>query len=107
MTKLESKVQTARRRLGLGIHDELQPQHIRRLDRLAPITIIERREALPGSVSAASLEKFLVESAEWELKRLYESGVCRVVTSDQISLGIDFRQLGVEAIEELNGIRAG
>jgi glycosyltransferase involved in cell wall biosynthesis len=98
-------LQTARRRLGLGIHDELQPKHIRRLARLAPITIIERREALPGSVSAASLEKYLVEGAEWELKRLYESGVCRVVTSEQISLGIDFRQLGALAIGVLDQVR--
>jgi hypothetical protein len=98
-------LQAARRRLDLGIHDELPAKHVRRIDRLAPITIIERRERLPGAVSAESLEKYLVGQADWELKLLYERGVCRVVASEQISVGIDFRQLGVEAIEVLDGIR--
>jgi len=62
-------LQTARRRLGLGIHDELQPKHIRRLDRLAPITIIERREPLPGGVSAAVTRK-----DTWERGRTGNSG---------------------------------
>ena len=99
-------LQTARMRLGLGIHDEVPATSARRIDRLAPITIIERRERLPGGVSAASLEKYLADRADWELKLLYERGVCRVVASEQISVGIDFRQLGVEAIEVLDGIRA-
>ncbi len=98
-------LQTARRRLGLGIHDEMQRKHIRRLDRLAPITLIERQEALPGGVSAESLEKYLMEQTDWELKLLYDSGVCRVVASEQISVGIDFRQLGVDAIAALDRIR--
>jgi glycosyltransferase involved in cell wall biosynthesis len=98
-------LQTARRRLGLGIHDELPKNYARKLVDLAPITIIERREALPGGVSAGSLEKYLVERADLELRLLYETGVCRVVASEQISVGIDFRQLGVEAIDVLDQIR--
>jgi len=98
-------LEAARSRLGLGIHDELSAKHVRRINRLAPITIIERRERLPGGVSAESLEKYLVDRADSELKLLYERGVCRVVASEQISVGIDFRQLGVEALEVLDGIR--
>jgi glycosyltransferase involved in cell wall biosynthesis len=99
-------LQAARRRLGLGIHEELTEKQTRRIDRLAPITIIQRRERLPGGVSAQSLEKYLVNRADWELRLLYERGVCRVVASEQISVGIDFRQLGVEAIEVLDEVRA-
>jgi glycosyltransferase involved in cell wall biosynthesis len=98
-------LQTVRRRLGLGIHDEVPTKYFRRIDRLAPITIIERRDPLPGGVSAECLEKYLVDRADWELKLLYDRGVCRVVASEQISTGIDFRQLGVQAIEILDGIR--
>ena len=98
-------LQTVRRRLGLGIHDELPAKSVRRLERLAPITIIERREALPGGVNAESIEEFLVKRADGELALLYERGVCRVVASDQISVGIDFRQLGTEAIGVLDRIR--
>jgi glycosyltransferase involved in cell wall biosynthesis len=99
-------LQTVRRRLGLGIHDEIPTKFLRRINRLAPITLIERREPLPGGVDAESLEEFLVEQADWELKLLHDSGVCRVVTSEQLSVGIDFRQLGNEAIRVLDGIRA-
>ena len=98
-------LQTARMRLGLGIHAEVPAKYARRIDRLAPITIIERQERLPGGVSADALEKYLLDRADWELKLLYERGVCRVVASEQLSLGIDFRQLGVEAIGVLDGIR--
>jgi len=99
-------LQTVRRRLGLEIHDEVPTKDLRRIDRLAPIAIIERREPLPGGVSAERLEKYLVGGADRELKLLYDRGVCRVVASEQISVGIDFRQLGVEVIEILDGIRA-
>jgi len=98
-------LQAARSRLGLGIHDELPANHVRRIDRLAPITIIERRKRLPGGGSAEALEKYLVDGADPELKLLYERGVCRVVASEQISMGIDFRQLGAQALEVLDGIR--
>jgi hypothetical protein len=98
-------LQTVRRRLGLGSHDELSAKSARRIDRLAPITIIERRERLPEGFSAESLEKYLLDWADGDLKLLYERGVCRVVASEQISVGIDFRQLGAEAIGVLDGIR--
>jgi len=98
-------LQAARRRLGLGIHDELPAKRLRRIDQLAPITIIARRERLPWGVGAESLEKYLLERADWELRLLYERGVCRVVVSEQISVGIDFRQLGAAAIEVLDRTR--
>jgi hypothetical protein len=99
-------LQTARRRLGLGIHDEIPAKYLDRLDRLAEIAIIERREPLPGGIRAESLEKYLAEGADWELRLLYDTGICRVVESEQISEGIDFRQLGSEAVEVLDKIRA-
>ena len=98
-------LQTARMRLGLGIHDELSAERRRRIDSLALITIIERREALPGGVNAAALEKYLASGVDQELEYLYKRGVCRVVTSDQLSVGIDFRQLGDEAVNALVAIR--
>jgi glycosyltransferase involved in cell wall biosynthesis len=98
-------LQAARRRLGLGIHEELTEKQARRIDRLAPITIIERRERLPGGVSAQSLERYLVDEAEWELRFLYERGACRVVASEQTSVGIDFRQVGTKALDVLDEVR--
>jgi glycosyltransferase involved in cell wall biosynthesis len=99
-------LQTARIRLGLGTHEEIPAKFLRRVARLAPITIIERRDALPGSVCAKSLENYLVERASWELTLLCDTGVCRVVASEQMSVGIDFRQLGAKAVRRLDEVRA-
>ena len=98
-------VQTVRMRLGLGIHDELDPRALDGQPELAPITIIERREALPGGVDAETLKEYLATEADRELALLYERGICRVIASEQLSLGIDFRQLGREALCALLELR--
>ncbi len=98
-------LQTARIRLGLGIHENLSATPPSRLDRLTPITIIEREEALPGGLDAASLEAHLKSGANKELQLLHDKGICRVVGSSQLSVGIDFRQLGEAALRSLVEIR--
>ncbi len=100
-------LQTVRLRLGHGIHDEISKQDARALGKLAPISIIERREVLPGGVGAEVLERYIVERAGAELRLVHEVGVCRVVASEQLSLGIDFRQLGRDALAVLDEIREG
>ena len=98
-------LQTARIRLGLEVHADLSATPKSRLDRLAPITIIEREEALPGGADAASLEAHLKGGANKELQLLHQRGICRVVRSSQLSVGIDFRQLGETALRQLVEIR--
>ncbi|MCH8133126.1 MAG: phosphodiester glycosidase family protein [Myxococcales bacterium] len=104
-------VQTARLRLGLGLFDELSGRPLSQIDALPPIFLIVRRDASPGEVTAEALEKYLVGgsqsevSADRDLKLLHQRGVCRVVASDQISVGVDFRQLGEEALRTLDGVR--
>ena len=91
--------------MPLGIHDELSAERLSGVDSLALITIIERREASPGGVNADALEKYLASGADRELEYLYQRGICRVVACDQLSVGIDFRQLGEEALNALVAIR--
>ncbi|MHC4513174.1 MAG: phosphodiester glycosidase family protein [Planctomycetota bacterium] len=98
-------LQTARIRLGLGTHEDLSATPPSRLEHLAPITIIEREEALPGGVDATSLEAYLKSDANKELQLLHRAGICRVVTSRQLGVGIDFRQLGEAALQSLVEIR--
>ncbi|MFV1994322.1 MAG: glycosyltransferase, partial [Verrucomicrobiales bacterium] len=98
-------LQTARIRLGLGIHEDLAGIPPGRLDGLAPITIIKRGEALPGGLDAPTLEAYLKSGANKELQLLYQRGLCRVVASAQLSVGIDFRQLGEVVLRRLVEIR--
>ncbi len=99
-------LQTARIRLGLGIHEDLSNMPPSRLEKIAPITIIEREEALPGGLDAAALEQHLSSGTNMELQLLYRTGTCRVVTSCQLSVGIDFRQLGEHVLRCLIEIRS-
>lgn len=94
-------LRTARIRLGLGIHEDLSATPPRRLKRLAPMTIVARETALPGGLDAAALEAHLRGSANRELQALRRAGVCRVVASRQLSVGIDFRQLGERVLRRL------
>ncbi len=100
-------LQTVRLRLGLGIHDEIPREKGRALERLAPITLIERGSPMPGDVSAESLARYLAERAasDKEFRLLSERDLCRVVASEQRSVGIDFRLLGGPALEVLRTIR--
>jgi glycosyltransferase involved in cell wall biosynthesis len=98
-------LQTARIRLGLGIHEDLSATPPSRLEQLAPITIIEREATLPGGLDAAALEAHLQSGANVELQLLHRTGICRVVTSRQLSVGIDFRQLGEHVLQSLVEIR--
>ena len=98
-------LQAARLRLGLGIQDELTEDHWQAMDTLAPITIIERRDALPEGMDAEALEKYLASGTGPELELLYRRGICRVIRSEQLSLGIDFRQIGRPALRALAGVR--
>jgi len=98
-------LQTARIRLGLETHEDLSATPPSRLKQLAPITIIEREVALPGGLDAAALEAHLQSGANVELQLLQRMGVCRVVTSRQLSVGIDFRQLGEHVLQSLVEIR--
>lgn len=98
-------LQTARIRLGLGIHDDLSDIPEERLNTLAPITLIEREHALPEGINAEALSQHLEHGSNRELRRLHQLGICRVVASGQLSLGIDFRQLGENALQALVEIR--
>jgi glycosyltransferase involved in cell wall biosynthesis len=98
-------LQTARMRLGLEIHEDLSATPPSQLAQLAPITIIAREEALPRGLNAATLEAHLKSDASRELQLLHRHGICRVVASHQLSIGIDFRQLGETALRALLEIR--
>jgi glycosyltransferase involved in cell wall biosynthesis len=94
-----------RRRLGLSIQDELTEAKLDAGPQLAPITLIERREAAPDGFDAAALSHHLAAGPDRELRLLWKRGLCRVVESEQVSLGIDFRQLGASAVAALLEVR--
>jgi glycosyltransferase involved in cell wall biosynthesis len=98
-------LQPVRARLGLETHEPLTGRHIQH-GKLAPIYIFQRSKPLGNNVTADTLKAYITQSRNEELKLLFRFGVCSVVPTNQISLGIDVRQLGKRALQRLAAVRA-
>ncbi len=99
-------LQAVRARLGLEAHEELTGRLLKTSD-LAPIHLFQRREPLGDSLTSDMLKAHVHESHNDELRLLFKHGVCRVVPTNQISVGIDVRQLGSRALRVLAEVRSG
>ena len=99
-------LQSVRARLGLETHEAMTGRLLRR-KRLAPIYMFQRSEPLGNNLTADMLKAHVNESRNEELQLLFRNGVCSVVPTNQISVGIDVRQLGKQALRVLAEVRAG
>jgi hypothetical protein len=99
-------LQSVRARLGLETHETMTGRILRR-KRLAPIYIFQRSRPLGNTLTADTLKAYVNETRNEELRLLFEKGVCVVVPTSQISVGIDVRQLGKRALRVLAEVRAG
>ena len=98
-------LQPVRARLGLETHEPLTGRDIKR-GKLASIYIFQRSKPLGENVTADTLKGYITESRNEELNLLFRHGVCRVVPTNQLSVGIDIRQLGTRALRTLAAVRA-
>ena len=99
-------LQSVRARLGLESHETMTGRLLRS-KRLAPIYMLQRTKPLGNELTADMLKAYVHETRNEELRLLFESGICRVVPTNQISVGIDVRQLGKRALGVLAEVRAG
>ena len=99
-------LQSVRARLGLETDETMTGRFLRRR-RLAPIYLFQRSRPLGNNLTADTLKAWVNETRNEELRLLFESGVCVVVPTNQISVGIDVRQLGNRALRVLAEVRAG
>jgi hypothetical protein len=81
-------------------------RHLRRKN-LAPVYIFKRTKPLGNNVTADTFKAYINETRNDELRLLFRSGICRVVPTNQISVGIDIRQLGKRALRALAEVRDG
>ena len=58
---------------------------------MAPIYLFQRSEPLGSILTADMLRAHVNESHSEELQMLFGNGVCSIVPTDQISVGIDIR----------------
>ncbi len=99
-------LQAVRARLGLETHEMMTGRLLKR-KRLTPIYIFQRSKPLGNKLTADTLKAYINETRNEELRLLFKTGVCTVVPTNQISVGIDIRQLGKRALRVLAEVRAG
>ena len=100
-------LRSVRARLGLEAHEAVTAGRLLGRKRMAPIYMFQRSEPLGNDLTADMLKAHVDESRDEELRLLFENGVCSVIQTDQISVGIDVRQLGKQALRVLAEVRAG
>jgi exopolysaccharide biosynthesis protein len=95
-----------RKRLGLASGEKISRQSLEKV-KLEPIYIIQHGELLGKSVSADVLKSYVYFSKNEEIKLLFNHGICKIIASQQHSVGIHFYEVGKEVIEVLSTVRAG
>jgi len=100
-------LQPVRNRLGLKIEEELTVKHLEYCKNIAPIYIIKHNVSIGLSITADALKSYISSSTKSELKLLFEYGICKIVKSNQVTVGVNFEQLGKQALEALKDVKQG
>ncbi|MBT3210289.1 MAG: hypothetical protein HN704_00935 [Bacteroidetes bacterium] len=99
-------LQSIRARLKLPFENELTEDIIKsNANNIEPVYIFANKKYLAKWPSAESIKHFILDGKDKELKLLYEYEVIRIVTTNQLSVGIHFAQLGADAIKKLKEVR--
>ena len=98
-------LQPLRNRLGLKIEEELTAKHLESVKGIAPIYIIKHSVPIGLSITADALKSYVSSSTKSELKLLFEYGMCKIINSDQVTVGVNFEQLGKKALNALKDVK--
>ncbi|MEE4197629.1 MAG: phosphodiester glycosidase family protein [Bacteroidales bacterium] len=99
-------LQAVRSRLALTIDEELTEEKLKeRLNMISPIYIMASTKTTIENYNRNSIEKFILEGNDEELKLLYKYKILRVVNIQQWCVGIHFHQLGDEGIKVLRMVK--
>jgi hypothetical protein len=93
-----------RKRLGLEEEDKITPRSLD-MENLAPIFIIARNKPLGESVTADVLKSYIKYGANLELRLLLEHRVCKIVGSEQHSVGFHSYGIGQEVGKVLTQVK--
>ncbi len=99
-------LQSVRARLGLKIEEELTEDNFKQSGfKIAPIHVFVQDKSIVRQLNKAELIEFIEKGQNAELKLLYKKRILRIVSTDQLSVGIHFPQLGENAIRILRDIQ--
>ena len=99
-------LQPVREKLGLREDQEIRSRDLIR-ENLAPIFIIQRNKTLGETMTAEVLKSYVYYDADPELKLLFKHKICKIVGSEQHSVGIHFHEVGKKVINVLRQVKKG
>ena len=91
-------------RLKLADNEKIDERTIGR-KKLAPIYIVQHGQSLGNSVTANVLKSFIYYSGNSELITIFKHGVCKIIPSDQKSVGLHFYEIGERAADVLMSVK--
>ncbi len=100
-------LQSIRYKLKIPVEEQLSKELLQSAKhKLAPIYIFALEKSLVGWSRAEDIKNYILEGNEKDLKLLYDCGLIQIVPTKQLSIGVNIKQLGKEALETLINIRS-
>jgi hypothetical protein len=97
-------LQPVRERLGLKGDKKIRSRDLDQ-GNLAPIFIIQLNKALGVTMTAEVLKSYVYYDANSELKLLFKHKICKIISSEQHSVGIHFYEVGKKVINVLQQVK--
>jgi len=91
-------------RLKLADNEKIDERTILR-EKLAPIYLIQHEQSLGNSVTADVLKSYVYYSGNSELLTIFKHGFCKIISSQQKSVGVHFHEIGKMAAEVLTTVK--
>ena len=99
-------LQSVRSRLRLSIEEELTEETLDRPDvSIAPVYIFAQERSIVRQLNKKEIAEYIESGKNDELKLLYKKRIIRIVSTEQLSVGIHFPQLGAKALKVLRNIQ--
>ena len=99
-------LQSVRSRLGLQIEEELTEETIKEADfKIAPVYIFAQHTSIVRQLNKAEIIEYIEKGGANELRLLYKQRILRIVSTEQLCVGIHFPQLGENAVRILRDIQ--
>ena len=99
-------LQSVRYKLNIPVEKALKKEIIlKEKKKLAAIYIFALKNSLVGWSSAEDIRNYIFSGVEQDLKVLYECDLIKIIPTEQLSVGLNIKQLGADALKTLIKIK--
>jgi hypothetical protein len=99
-------LQSVRSRLSLAIEEELTEEILQESEiKIAPVYVFAQNRPIIRQLNRQEIVDYIQNGHNAELKLLYRKRILRIISTEQLSVGIHFPQLGAKALKTLRKIQ--